>query len=65
MTIDLNAKETIRKIGFIYTLKYANWLNMAEIEINILDRRYTGERIECKGKLATDVMICFKKRNKR
>lgn len=38
---------------------------MAEIEINILDRRYTGERIECKGKLATDVMICFKKRNKR
>jgi len=32
------AKKLLKKIRFIYTPKHASWLNMAEIEINLLDR---------------------------
>jgi hypothetical protein len=35
-----------KKIKFIYTPKHASWLNMAEIEINIMDRQCTGGRMK-------------------
>lgn len=37
---------------------------MAEVEINIMDRQCTGGRIESKKKLATDVHLWCKKRNR-
>ena len=57
------ATRLLKKIKFIYTPKHGSWLNMAEIEINIMDRQCTGGRIESKDRLASDVMIWSKERN--
>lgn len=59
------ATRLLKKIKFIYTPKHGSWLNMAEIEINIMDRQCTGGRIESKEKLASDVMIWSKERNNK
>ncbi len=59
------ATRLLKKIKFIYTPKHGSWLNMAEIEINIMDRQCTGGRIESKERLASDVMIWSKERNDR
>ena len=43
-------KRLLKRITFIYTPKHASWLNMAEIEINLLDHecldRNIGDRLE-------------------
>ena len=58
------ANSLRKKIKFIYTPKHASWLNMAEIEINIMDRQCTGGRIESKEKLISGVKKWAKYRNK-
>jgi hypothetical protein len=58
------ATRLLKKIKFIYTPKHGSWLNMAEIEINIMDRQCTGSRIDCKETLASNVAIWSKERNK-
>jgi hypothetical protein len=55
----------MKKIKFIYTPKHASWLNMAEIEINIMDRQCTGGRIKSKEKLISEVKKWNKGRNKK
>jgi hypothetical protein len=35
----------LARVEFHYTPKHASWLNMAEIEIGIMDRQCTGQRI--------------------
>ena len=57
------ATRLLKKIKFIYTPKHGSWLNMAEIEINIMDRQCTGRRIESKEILASNVMIWSAERN--
>jgi len=57
------AHRLLKKIRFIYTPKHASWLNMAEIEINIMDRQCTGGRIESKEKLESDTKIWSNDRN--
>lgn len=59
------AKRLLKKINFIYTPKHGSWLNMAEIEINIMDRQCTGGRIESKEKLNTAVTAWSKDRNEK
>lgn len=59
------ATRLLKKIKFIYTPKHGSWLNMAEIEINIMDRQCTGGRIESKELLTSDVMSWSKSRNDR
>jgi len=54
----------MKKVRFIYTPKHASWLNMAEIEINQMDRQCTGGRIESKIRLESDVTIWCKERNR-
>lgn len=54
----------MKRIRFIYTPKHASWLNIAEIEINVMDRQCTGDRIESKQKLKTQVQQWCKKRNR-
>jgi hypothetical protein len=39
------AKKLLKKIKFIYTPKHASWLNMAEIEIDIMHKQCTDGRI--------------------
>lgn len=55
----------MKKLRFIYTPKHASWLNMAEIEINIMDRQCTGGRIENKMRLTKEVTKWVKNRNKK
>ena len=57
------AERILKKTKFIYTPKHASWLNMAEIEINIMDRQCTGGRVESKEKLNTEVQYWCKQRN--
>ncbi len=58
------ANKLLKKIRFIYTPKHGSWLNMAEIEINIMDRQCTGGRIDSKETLESNVSIWSKERNK-
>ena len=53
----------LKKIRFIYTPKHGSWLNMAETEINMMDRECTGGRIDSKEKLTSEVLIWSKDRN--
>lgn len=61
---EAKAKQLMQKLRFIYTPKHASWLNMAEIEINIMDRQCTGTRIESKEKLTDAVEKWTDQRNK-
>ncbi|MEM6813116.1 MAG: transposase [Bacteroidota bacterium] len=40
------AKEVWNRFEFIYTPKHGNWLNMVEIEINVLNHQCFIRRIE-------------------
>lgn len=39
------ARALLRRVQFHHTPKHASWLNMAEIEISILDRQCLGRRL--------------------
>ena len=39
------AKKLLRRVVFHYTPKHASWLNMAEIEIGVLDRQCLNRRL--------------------
>lgn len=59
------AATLLKKIKFIYTPKHGSWLNMAEIEINVMDRQCTGGRIETKEKLESNIMSWSNDRNQK
>lgn len=42
---EVEAKKIMDKIEFHYTPKHASWLNVAEIEINVMDIECTDRRI--------------------
>ena len=54
----------MKMVKFIYTPTHASWLNMAEIELNAMDRQCTGGRIESKEKLQSSLRVWSKERNK-
>ena len=49
------AAAFLSRLEFHYTPKHASWLNMAEIEIGILDRQCTGRRIGDEAALRSEV----------
>ena len=49
------AKRILNRIKFYYTPKHASWLNMAEIEINILEKECLDRKIESIEKLTEEV----------
>ena len=57
------AKRILAKIEFHYTPKHASWLNVAEIEIGIMDNQCTGTRIGTIEKLTEEVKEWTKARN--
>jgi hypothetical protein len=59
------ADRLLERIKFIHTLKHGSWLNMAEIEINIMDRQCTVGRIANKETLESEVMIWSNDRNEK
>lgn len=58
------AGKLLKRIEFYYTPKHASWLNMAEIEINVMDRQCTGGRIESQKKMKKEVDAWVRKRNR-
>ena len=59
------AKRILNKIEFHYTPTHASWLNVAEIEIGIMDRECTNQRIKDKEMLAREVKAWEKRRNRQ
>jgi len=57
------AERILSKIDFYYTPKHASWLNMAEIEINMLDRECLSQRIGDEAKLENQISAWEKQRN--
>ena len=57
------ATAFLARVQFHYTPKHASWLNMAEIEIGILDRQCTGRRIGEESRLCSEVLAWQQRRN--
>lgn len=57
------AQELLRRVVFHYTPKHASWLNMAEIEIGILDRQCLDRRLPNRAVLAAEVDAWQLRRN--
>ena len=57
------ADMLLSKIEFCYTPKHASWLNMAEIEINMMDRECLNRRIGNVGLLKKEVECWARQRN--
>lgn len=59
------ADKILEKIEFHYTPKHASWLNVAEIEIGVMDRECTERRIKDKEMLEQEVNAWTIQRNKK
>lgn len=59
------AKRILQKIEFHYTPKHASWLNVAEIEIGVMDTECTERRIKDREMLITEVDAWTKRRNEQ
>ena len=57
------AERILNKIEFHYTPKHASWLNMAEIEIGIMDRQCLNRRIPTEQEMITQLQIWQNYRN--
>ena len=54
----------LKKIDFIYTPKHASWLNMAEIEINLLDHECLDRNIGNRSDLESEINAWTKRNNR-
>lgn len=57
------ATTLLRRVVFHHTPKHASWLNMAEIEISILDRQCLGRRLMDRATARREVYAWQRKRN--
>jgi hypothetical protein len=57
------AAVLLRRIEFHYTPKHASWLNMAEIEIGILERQCLGRRLKDTTTITLEVAAWQQRRN--
>jgi hypothetical protein len=53
----------LSRLEFHYTPKHASWLNMAEIEIGILDRQCIAGRVADETRLRSEVLAWEQRRN--
>lgn len=58
------ADMILKKIQFCYTPTHGSWLNMAEIEINMMDRECLARRIGDPDVLQREIACWSKQRNK-
>jgi len=59
------ANKIAKKIEFHYTPAHASWLNVAEIEIGVMDTECTERRIKSKKMLEQEVKSWTERRNKQ
>ncbi len=57
------ARALLRRVRFHHTPKHASWLNMAEIEINILDRQCLGRRLMDRATARREINTWKRQRN--
>jgi hypothetical protein len=57
------ARVLLRRVEFHYTPKHASWLNMAEIEIGILERQCLHRRLPDRATLGAEVAAWQQRRN--
>jgi hypothetical protein len=57
------ARRIIKKLEFHYTPKHGSWLNMAEIELSVLQRQCLNRRIPDEETLIREVAAWEKERN--
>jgi hypothetical protein len=57
------ASRLLRRVQFHYTPKHASWLNMAEIEIGILDRQCLDRRLPDRATITSEVATWQQRRN--
>lgn len=57
------ARILLRRVVFHYTPKHASWLNMAEIEIGILNRQCLDRRLPDRSTLTAEVATWQQRRN--
>ena len=57
------AQRILNKMEFHYTPTHASWLNVAEIEFNVMDTECTGRRMKDQAFLAKEVQVWTEKRN--
>ena len=59
------AKRILDKLEFHYTPKHGSWLNMAEIELSVLNRQCLDRRIPDPETLKQEVAVWEQKRNEQ
>ena len=59
------AEWMLGRIEFHSTPKHASWLNMAELEIGILEKQCTGRRLASEALLASEVAAWQHRRNRQ
>ena len=57
------ARALVEKLEIVFTPKHGSWLNMAELELSVLARQCTNERIAEKSILVDKVHAWEKRRN--
>jgi len=57
------AATLLERVEFHYTPKHASWLNMAELEIGIMERQCTGRRLGSAELLVSEVAAWQHRRN--
>ena len=56
-------ERIMSRVEFHYTPKHASWLNIAEIESNVMDIECTGRRFESRESLEKEIGVWAAKRN--
>ena len=59
------ARRILRRIEFVRTPKHGSWLNVAEIELQMLKRNGISKRLESREELEKQVLEYEKARNKK
>ena len=59
----VKAKRLMRRITFHHTPKHASWLDMAEIELSVMERQCTKKRMGDAGTLVRELQEWEKRRN--
>jgi len=57
------ARRIVKKLEFHYTPKHGSWLNMAEIELSVLQRQCLNRRLPDEATLSQEIAAWEKERN--
>ena len=59
------ARRLLKKLEFHYTPKHGSWLNMAEIELSVLQRQCLNRRMPDRETLVAEIAAWEKRRNEQ